>query len=467
MTTPEVWPSPRATGPVEAVVEVPGSKSLTNRWLVLAAIATGPSTIARPLRSQDSDRMVEALRGLGVAVDTSQDEQWVVTPPSAFVGDVEIDCGQAGTVMRFVPPLAALATGAVRFTGHESALGRPVGPVLDALRQLGADVEDEGRGTLPFTVHASGHLTGGPVELDASSSSQFVTALLLTGPALDAGLEVRHTGSSVPSAAHLEMTVAVLRQVGVEARADGDTRWSVPPGRPSGFTVEVEPDLSSAAPFLALAAVSGGRVLLRGWPASTTQPGARMIEVLTAMGATCTRTEDGLVVQGPPVPDPTGGVPTGLRGTDLDLSEIGELTPVVAALAVLADGPSRLSGVAHLRHHETDRLAALVTEIDRLGGAAQETADGLLISPRPLHGARLQTYHDHRMAMFAAVVGAAIDGVEVEDVGTAAKTFPEFHRHWERAVATSSSTSTETGSGNLAATSTGSGATGPAAGVTP
>jgi 3-phosphoshikimate 1-carboxyvinyltransferase len=413
---------------VDADVEVPGSKSLTNRWLVLAALADGPSTLRRPLRSRDSERMVDALRRLGAHVDDSSDDLWSVVPARVLSGRARIDAGQAGTVMRFVPPLAALADGPVQFDGHETARSRPVGPVLDALRSLGVRVDDDGRGTMPFTVHGRGRLEGGEVTIDASASSQFVSALLLAGARFTRGLTLRHDGPGVPSAAHLDMTLQVLGEVGVRASHPDPRTWRVEPGPVRAFDRSVEPDLSSAAPFLALAAVTGGRVRVRGWPASTTQPGAWLVGALGRMGARCTRTPDGLVVEGPP--------PGSLRGTDHDLSDVGELTPVVAALAVLADRPSRLGGVAHLRGHETDRLAALVTEITRMGGRAHETADGLVVDPVPLHGAELRTYHDHRMAMFAAVVGAAVPGVGVVDVATADKTFPGFDVAWERATAT-------------------------------
>ncbi|GAA1170821.1 3-phosphoshikimate 1-carboxyvinyltransferase [Ornithinimicrobium humiphilum] len=428
MTDPLPWPAPSASGPVDAVVTVPGSKSLTNRWLVLAALAEGTSTLRRPLRSRDSERMVDALRALGVEVDDRDDQAWFVTPPVALHGDVDVDCGQAGTVMRFVPPVAALAAGPVRFDGHPTARLRPVGPVLEALRGLGADVEDGGRGTLPYTVDGRGGLRGGTVEIDASASSQFVSALLLAGARFEQGLLLRHTGASLPSLPHVEMTLQVLEQVGVRVHRPDQHSWRVEPGPVAAFDVVVEPDLSSAAPFLALAAVTGGTVTVRDWPTTTTQPGDGLRRILQGMGATTSLSPEGLLVQ--------GAGDGRLTGVDLDLSAVGELTPVVAALATLADGPSRLRGIAHLRGHETDRLAALVTEIGRLGGRARETDDGLVVEPTGLSGALLRTYHDHRMAMFAAVVGAVVPGVEIEDVTTADKTFPDFHLAWAGAVAT-------------------------------
>ncbi|GGK65401.1 3-phosphoshikimate 1-carboxyvinyltransferase [Ornithinimicrobium pekingense] len=431
MTDPSIWSAPHSPGPVDAVVAVPGSKSLTNRWLVLAALADGPCTLRRPLRSRDSERMVEALRCLGVVVDDGSEDAWTVTAPDRLHGDTEVDCGQAGTVMRFVPPIAALAHGAVRFDGHPTARTRPVGPVLEGLRALGVEVDDGGRGTLPYTVTGRGSVRGGHVPVDASASSQFVSALLLAGARFEEGLTLEHTGQTLPSTTHVEMTVQALRAVGVRVDQPHARTWRIEPGPVRAFDVAVEPDLSSAAPFVALAAVTGGTVTVPGWPAVTTQPGDRLREILELMGARTSLTEVGLVVRGPAGDD---GRPARLAGVELDLSDVGELTPVVAALAALADGPSRLSGIGHLRGHETDRLAALVTEIGRLGGRAEETEDGLTVTPVPLHAARLRTYHDHRMAMFAAVVGAAVPGVQVEDVATADKTFPGFHEAWERAV---------------------------------
>ncbi|MGD8200173.1 3-phosphoshikimate 1-carboxyvinyltransferase [Ornithinimicrobium sp. W1679] len=429
MTEPETWAAPVARGPVDATVRVPGSKSLTNRWLVLAALAEGPSLLHDPLRSQDSRAMVEALRTLGAAVDDGRDDRWRVDPPARLRGSVTVDCHQAGTVMRFLAPVAALADGPVRLDGHVTARSRPVGPVLQALRDLGVAVEDEGRGTLPYTVRGTGAVRGGRVRLDASASSQFVSALLLAAPRFADGLLLEHAGGVLPSLPHVDMTVEVLRRAGVRVDRPGPSAWQVFPGTVPGLDVHVEPDLSSAAPFLALAAVSGGRVTVPGWPSATTQPGDRLPSVLESMGCRTVRDEAGLTVQGP-----AGGRLRG--GLDLDLSEVGELTPVVAALCALAGAASRIRGVAHLRGHETDRLAALTTEIRRLGGSVEETDDGLQITPTTLHAAELRTYHDHRMAMFAAVVGAVVPGVRVQDVACADKTFPGFDRTWETAVAT-------------------------------
>ncbi|MFI7244161.1 3-phosphoshikimate 1-carboxyvinyltransferase [Streptomyces qinglanensis] len=436
-----LWPAPTAPGRVEATVTVPGSKSVTNRALVLAALSSEPGWLRRPLRSRDTLLMAEALRTLGVGIEetvsssssaysaTAADserpggEAWRVIP-TALRGPATVDVGNAGTVMRFLPPLAALAQGPIRFDGDPRSYERPLHGVIDALRTLGARVEDEGRGALPMTVHGNGSLAGGPVEIDASSSSQFVSALLLSGPGFNQGVEVRHTGRTLPSMPHIRMTVDMLRAAGakVDAPQDGGAPnvWRVTPGALLGRDLTVEPDLSNAQPFLAAALVTGGRVTVPDWPEHTTQPGDALREIFSAMGGSCVLDERGLTFTG-------GGR---IHGIDIDLGEVGELTPGIAAVAALAEGESVLRGVGHLRLHETDRLAALVKEINGLGGDVTETEDGLRIRPRPLHGGVFHTYDDHRLATAGAVLGLAVEGVEVENVATTYKTLPDFPRMW-------------------------------------
>lgn len=417
---PDPWPAPRATSPVEATVSLPGSKSLTNRALVLAALADGPSVVRRALRSRDSLLMAAALTGLGSHVDTSSDD-WTVTP-GAFAGDTEVDCGLAGTVMRFVPPVAALSYGTVSFDGDPHMRTRPIGEVLLALRHLGVEVDDEDRGALPFRLRGHGSVRGGRVVLDASQSSQFVSALLLAGVRYDEGVDVRHDGKPIPSLPHIDMTVAMLREQGVEVDDSDANRWAVAPGPLRALDRTIEPDLSNAGPFLALAAVSGGRVTVRDWPSETTQAGDAWGELLTTMGCEVEHTSDGLRVTGP--------APGSLQGLDVDLHDVGELTPVVAALCALASTPSHLRGIGHIRHHETDRLAALARELGGLGADVTEHPDGLSFRPAPLHGGLFRTYADHRMAHAGVVVGAAVDDVLVEDVATTAKTFTDFAGAW-------------------------------------
>ncbi|RYC14780.1 3-phosphoshikimate 1-carboxyvinyltransferase [Nocardioides zhouii] len=418
----EHWPAPRPDGPVERVVSLPGSKSLTNRALLLAAIADGPSVVRRPLRSRDTLLMASALGALGTGID-DVDGDWAVTP-GPWDRDADVDCGLAGTVMRFVPPVAGLARGTVGFDGDPHMRQRPVGPMLAALGVLGVRIDDGGRGALPFSVAGAGSVAGGTVTIDASASSQFVSALLLAGARYDHGVDVRHVGKPVPSLPHIEMTVQMLRRHGVEVD-DGDAnRWAVAPGPVKAVDHDIEPDLSNAAPFLALAAATGGRVTVRDWPAATTQPGDQLREILALMGCEVDLGDDGLTVTGP----------TRLTGVDLDLHDVGELTPAIAALCALADSPSHLRGVAHIRGHETDRITALATELGRLGGDVTERDDGLSISPAPLHGGVFHTYADHRMAHAGVILGLAVDGVLVEDVATTAKTFPDFAGAWTLAV---------------------------------
>lgn len=427
MPVSPVWPAPTPTSALSATVVVPGSKSLSARYLVLAALADGPSVLRGVLSSRDTTLMAHALRALGATV-TPEGHDWTVVPGAAPAGPVSIDVGLAGTVMRFVPPVAALADGPVAFDGDPEAYARPVGPLLEALRQLGVRVDDRrAAGRLPFTVHGTGRVAGGTVAVDASASSQFVSGLLLAGARYDDGLTVRHTGGPLPSAPHVEMTVDVLRAAGVtvddqrDRPGEGPHVWRVAPGPIARRDVQVEPDLSNAAPFLAAALAVGGQVTVPGWPTRTTQPGALLPEILTAMGGTAELVGDRLTVRG------DGRV----RGVDLDLRAAGELAPTVAALAALGDSPTRLRGIAHLRGHETDRLAALVAELTRVGAGAEQTDDGLVITPRPLHPARWRTYADHRMATAGTLVGLVVPGVEVEDVATTAKTLPGFVEMWQ------------------------------------
>jgi 3-phosphoshikimate 1-carboxyvinyltransferase len=414
----EPWPAPRALAPVHAVVTLPGSKSLTNRALVLAAIADRPSVIRRALRSRDTTLMAHALTSLGSRVDSTGDD-WAVTP-APFAGDAAIDCGLAGTVMRFVPPVAALSTGAVSFDGDPHMRTRPIGEVLSALRTLGVTVDDDGRGSLPFRIAGTGTVPGGTVVIDASASSQFVSALLLAGARYERGVDVRHDGKPVPSQPHIEMTVAMLREQGVDVDDNDANRWAVAPGPVRALDRTIEPDLSNAAPFLALAALSGGEVVVRDWPRSTTQAGDALRQILAAMGCEVAFVAEGLRVRGP----------GSLQGVDLDLHDVGELAPAVAALCALAESPSHLRGIAHIRGHETDRLAALATELGGLGADVTEHADGLSFRPATLHGGVFHTYADHRMAHAGVIVGAAVDGVEVENIATTSKTFPDFAGFW-------------------------------------
>ncbi|MDH6531783.1 3-phosphoshikimate 1-carboxyvinyltransferase [Aurantimicrobium minutum] len=428
------WKAPRAHGSVTGSLQIPGSKSLTNRELVLAALADSPSTIRRPLHSRDSRLMIEALRSLGTVIEEvpglgSFGPDWKITP-SELIGSTTIDCGLAGTVMRFMPPVAALALGPTTFDGDEGARKRPMATTISSLRALGVDIADEGRGSLPFTVHGTGTVEGGMLTIDASSSSQFVSGLLLAAARFEQGLDLTHSGERLPSLPHIEMTLEVLRKRGVQVSNPEVGHWIVQPGVIAAIDVDIEPDLSNAAPFLAAAVVTGGSVTISGWPQVTTQVGNDLLEILPLFGASVSRDGDKVTVSGK---TDQSGKPV-ISGITLDLTTGGELAPAIIAIAALASSPSTITGIGHIRHHETDRLAALATEINKLGGNVTELEDGLHIEPAELHGGVWLSYEDHRMATSGAIIGLVVDGVEVENIGTTSKTLPEFPELWKELV---------------------------------
>ena len=428
MTNNAHWPAIfRGATPVDISVVIPGSKSVTNRALILAAQAQSPSTLRRPLVSRDSELMVAGLKALGIGieettavVDGNEELQWTITP-APMRGGVRVDVGNAGTVMRFLPPLAALATGEVIFDGDPRSYERPLGPVIKALEELGVSIDHEDRYSLPLKLHGTGKISGGEITIDASESSQFLSALLLVAPSFSNGITVKHKGGSLPSMPHIEMTVDMLRQFGATVDVDsvGQT-WSVKPGALHGLDLVIEPDLSNASPFLSIAMVCGGRVAIADWPTKTTQPGDQLRTILTEMGAQFSFGDNGLTIIG------TGKI----HGIDVDLHDVGELTPSIAALCALADSPSHLRGIGHLRKHETDRLAALTREINALGGNVTEEETALHITPAPLHAGVFHTYDDHRLATAGAVLGLVIDGIEVENIATTRKTLPDFPGLW-------------------------------------
>jgi 3-phosphoshikimate 1-carboxyvinyltransferase len=403
---------------LDSTISLPGSKSLTNRELVLSAIAMAPSTLISPLKSRDTLLMIQALEGLGTKFEWQGEDLLVI--PKKLIGPAKVDCGLAGTVMRFLPPLAALAKGETQFDGDLGARRRPMKTTIDSLRALGVDVESE-TDSLPLRVLGAGFVRGGELEIDASKSSQFVSGLLLVAARFQKGLTLRHVGNELPSAPHIEMTLDVLRNRGVNAKQIDERTWRVEPGLVSGGTVIIEPDLSNAGPFLAAVLVAGGNLRIKNWPASTTQVGDEFRNILPRMGAEVELVDGDLVVSG------SGSI----SGIDIDLSIGGELAPVIAALATLADSPSSITGIAHLRGHETDRLFALCSEINRIGGDASELPDGIQIQPGLLHGAKWQSYEDHRMATAGAVIGLRVPGIEVENIQTTQKTMPDFVALWE------------------------------------
>ena len=428
MTNSAHWPAIyRGATPVDISVVIPGSKSVTNRALILAAQAKSPSTLRRPLVSRDSELMVAGLKALSIGieettaiVDGIEELQWIVTP-APMHGGVRVDVGNAGTVMRFLPPLAALATGEVIFDGDPRSYERPLGPVIKALEELGVSIDHENRYSLPLKLLGTGKISGGEITIDASESSQFLSALLLVAPSFTNGITVKHQGGSLPSMPHIEMTVEMLRQFGalVEVDSIGQT-WSVKSGALHGLDLVIEPDLSNAAPFLSIAMVCGGRVAIADWPVKTTQPGDQLRIILSAMGAEFSFGDNGLTIIG------TGAI----HGIDVDLHDVGELTPSIAALCALADSPSHLRGIGHLRKHETDRLAALTREINALGGSVTEEETALHITPAPLHAGVFHTYEDHRLATAGAVIGLVVEGIEVENIATTRKTLPDFPGLW-------------------------------------
>jgi 3-phosphoshikimate 1-carboxyvinyltransferase len=417
------WAAPQANSPISAMVSIPGSKSLTNRELVLSALATGPSELLNPLESRDSSLMIAALSQLGASIESSPGSLRIT--PNPVTGPAQIDCGLAGTVMRFVPPVAALANGDISFHGDLAARSRPMKTTVDSLRALGVEVTGSG---LPFTIHGTGSVTGGEISIDASESSQFVSGLLLAAAKFKNGLTLNHVGKHLPSMPHIDMTIETLKQRGVAVSRLSDTSWRVEPGEIQGRKVEIEPDLSNAGPFMAAALVAGGTVTIENWPATTTQVGNDFTQLLELMGGKVSRTGANMQVSG------TGEI----KGIEIDLSSAGELTPVIAALAALANTRSVISGVAHLRGHETDRLKALVDEINSIGGKATETDDGLIIEPAKLTGGLWHTYGDHRMATAGAIIGLRVPGIEIEDITVTSKTMPGFDSLWLKMLGASS-----------------------------
>ncbi len=419
-----LWSAPyRGLVPVDARITIPGSKSVTNRALILAALSDSPTLMRKPLHSRDSALMIGGLKALGVGIAEAENGDLTITPAPLF-GPAHIDVGNAGTVMRFLPPVAAMAKGILHFDGDPRSHERPLGPVIAALESLGVSIEHGGRYSLPLTMNSNGQLQGGSVDVDASSSSQFISALLLVAPATKDGITIRHTGTSLPSMPHIDMTVHMLRELGVEIEIIDNKEWRVSPSVLHGREITIEPDLSNAAPFMGAAMICGGSVTITDWPQSTTQPGDQLRSILTDMGASVSfeksstgfdlkLTSDGKI-----------------HGIDVDLHDVGELTPSIAALAVLADSPSSLRGIGHLRLHETDRLAAIANEVNALGGAVVEEESALHITPAPLHGGTFHTYEDHRLATAGAMIGLLIPGIEVENIATTQKTLPDFPGAW-------------------------------------
>jgi len=461
----QAWHCPTPSEPIDATVSLPGSKSLSARALLAAALADAPSQIEGLLESRDTALMRAALETLGArfsrcgsalqvtplpaakapagpaspkADSAAPEAAPTEKPPAGLPPDNSIpviDCGLAGTVMRFVPPLALALGTSLTFTGDQAALARPMEPLTDALEALGARFEWHGqRGRLPFTIHGAGlnpqeHLQ---VQVDGSKSSQFVSALLYLGAALQLGRAQSLTVSAkqpLVSVPHLQMSVASLRQCGVQVQAPEDYRaeqlsWRIS-GRPRGGRSVIEPDLSNAGPFIAapLVSATGGQVRILHWPTHTTQVGANWVEILKLFGAQV-QLDQGTLLS-------SSGA---LRGIERDASAEGELVPTMAALALVAASqgqPSKIWGIGHLRGHETDRLAAIAAQARKLGGNVDEGQDYLVFHPCTLHPAHLEAYADHRMATFAAIMGLNLPGISLDDVSATAKTMPTFTQLWD------------------------------------
>lgn len=422
-SAPHNWSAPSVQRPIEATISIPGSKSATNRAFVLAALGDSVSKISKPLLARDTELMLQALKQLGCEIKKSA-EVVEISPMKRTHQDLTIDVGLAGTVMRFVPPLAALSTGVAHFDGDARARNRPMKTLIDSLKSLNISVDDQSTGSLPFSIASDGVVQGGEITIDASESSQFVSALLLAAPKFLNGLTINHVGKKLPSIPHIEMTIDMLKQVGVNVVSTNNNSWKVLPGKITSKDWLIEPDLSNAGPFLAAALVTHGEVNIPDWPQETTQAGNAWIEILTKMGASVSLSEKGLKVTH------SGEI----KGIDFDLSDVGELTPVLVAITLFANSPSSLTGIAHLRGHETDRLAALVENIKAIGGDATETADGLNIKPAKLHGGLWKAFDDHRMATAGAVIGLVVNGIEVDDIKTTSKTLPDFEKMWDAMV---------------------------------
>ena len=398
------------TRPLDATVRPPGSKSITNRALLCAALAPGESTLTGALFADDTHAMTGAVTGLGACVSADADARTIVVHGGGVpdAGAV-IDARQSGTTSRFVLPAAALFATRTVVDGTPQLRARPFGPVLDALRQLGAKVEELGEpGFLPAAV--SGPMHGGPVHVSGNVSSQFLSGLLMAGPLMRDGLDVSLT-SELVSVPYVEMTKAVMAAFGVPVEG-----LTVPAGTYRARAYDIEPDASAASYFLGAAAVAGGRVTVQGLGTGSLQGDVRFADVLERMGATVTRTADSLTVT-------SSGT---LHGVDADMADISDTAQTLAAVAVFADSPTRVTGIGFIRRKETDRLAAVVTELRRAGIDAVEDPDGFTIHPGTPRPTAFETYEDHRMAMSMALLGLRVPGVEILDPGCVAKTYPEF-----------------------------------------
>jgi 3-phosphoshikimate 1-carboxyvinyltransferase len=415
-----------ASGPVSAAVRVPGSKSITNRALILAALAKARDgcRLTGALRSEDTEVMIASLRKLGFRVE----EDWtasrllvsghshrLIPEPNA-----DLFVANSGTSMRFLAALVALGHGEFRLDGVARMRERPIEDLLAALRQLGADAASElGNGCPPIRVRARG-LTGGTIEMRANLSSQFLSAILMAGPFTRDGIEVRLVGPLV-SEPYIAMTLRMLRSWGAHVEQPAADRYLVSAGLERELSeYTIEPDASAASYFFAIPAILGGRITVLDLPEESLQGDLRFVDALEQMGCRVKSCSSGVTVHGGP-----------LRGIDIDMNAISDTVMTLGAVACFAEGPTTIRDVAHIRHKETDRLAALATELRKVGAQVDEFADGLTITPGPTRGAIIDTYNDHRMAMSLALVGLRTPGVVIRDPGCVAKTYPGFWRDWQ------------------------------------
>ena len=417
------WHAPTINGAINSTLEIPGSKSATNRAFVLAALGNKNSIITNPLFARDTNLMLEALEKLGCNV-VKKSNSVEISPMKKDHSEISIDVGLAGTVMRFVPPLAALSSGTSHFDGDERARNRPMKTLIESLKNLNVKVIDNHQGKLPFSIISDGQITGGEIEIDASESSQFISALMLVGAKFNNGLTIKHVGQNLPSLPHIEMTIEMLKEVGVKTNQINATTWRIDNQTINSRNWVVEPDLSNAGPFLAAAMVTKGEIKINDWPLQTTQAGNSWIEILSLMGANIQLNSKQLILKND----------SEIKGINYNLNDVGELTPVLVAISLFANSKSEFTGISHLRGHETDRLAALVENITAIGGDAKETEDGLIINPKQLHGGVWKAFDDHRMATAGAVIGLKVKDIYVDDIATTSKTLPNFEEMWNKMV---------------------------------
>ncbi len=417
------WHAPTINGAINSTLEIPGSKSATNRAFVLAALGDKNSIITNPLFARDTNLMLEALEKLGCNV-VKKSNSVEISPMKKDHSEISIDVGLAGTVMRFVPPLAALSSGTSHFDGDERARNRPMKTLIESLKKLNVKVIDNHQGKLPFSIISDGQITGGEIEIDASESSQFISALMLVGAKFKNGLTIKHVGQNLPSLPHIEMTIEMLKEVGVKTNQINATTWRIDNQNIYSKNWLVEPDLSNAGPFLAAAMVTKGEIKINDWPLQTTQAGNSWIEILSLMGANIQLNSKQLILKNE----------SDIKGINYNLNNVGELTPVLVAISLFANSKSEFTGISHLRGHETDRLAALVENITAIGGDAKETEDGLIINPKQLHGGVWKAFDDHRMATAGAVIGLKVKDIYVDDISTTSKTLPNFENLWNKMV---------------------------------